>query len=108
MHGQFIPASVVLSETGEQAFVMVEDDVVTPDEMLEILYEGHRQHAHLLRCVAVYMDWRLGSPQPSDVLQEKSGKLIGNDILGEPTHPDHHWNTGHFSRGRELGRARNS
>jgi 5-methylcytosine-specific restriction protein A len=24
--------------------------------------------------------------------QEKSGKLIGNDISGEPTHPDHHWN----------------
>ena len=24
--------------------------------------------------------------------EEKSGKLIGNDTSGEPTHPDHHWN----------------
>jgi 5-methylcytosine-specific restriction protein A len=26
--------------------------------------------------------------------EEKSGKLIGNDTSGEPTHPDHHWNRG--------------
>jgi 5-methylcytosine-specific restriction protein A len=24
--------------------------------------------------------------------EEKSGKLIGNDVSGESTHPDHHWN----------------
>jgi 5-methylcytosine-specific restriction protein A len=24
--------------------------------------------------------------------EEKSGKLIGNDALGLPTHAEHHWN----------------
>jgi 5-methylcytosine-specific restriction enzyme A len=26
--------------------------------------------------------------------EEKSGKLMGTDATGRPTHPDHHWNRG--------------